>query len=175
MKPIEARFSRPHNMSMAVVAAGMTLMAVVFLLSRPAQDPAFSLSDSRFLLNAMLGAAMTYYVWLGLTRYANREPQVVIDRQGILLGFGRNRRLAWQDIDWVRLRRLGFRPQLQIGLKPEAFAIANLGLSMFNLDDGLRPVRGTPAAIAVRDNGLDTRAAAMLDAVKSIRPNLIRS
>jgi len=90
-------------------------------------------------------------------------------RQGELFG------LAWQDIDWVRLRRLGFRPQLQVGVKPEAFVAANLGLSMFGLDDGLRPVRGTPAAFAVRDNGLDTRAAAMLDAVQSIRPNLIRS
>jgi hypothetical protein len=32
-----------------------------------------------------------------------------------------------------------------------------------------------PAAIAVRDNGLDTRAAAMFDAVKSLRPNLVKS
>jgi len=173
MKPIEARFARLHNVSMAIVAAGMVVFALVHLASRPGL--VFSPSDSRFVLNALLAAAMTYYVWLGLVRYANREPQVVIDRQGILLGFGRNRRLAWQDIDWVRLRRLGFRPQLQIGLKPEVFASANLGLSTFNLDDGLRPVRGTPAAIAVRDNGLDTRAAAMLDAVKSIRPNLVRS
>jgi hypothetical protein len=31
-----------------------------------------------------------------------------------------------------------------------------------------------PAALAVRDNGLDMRAAAMLDAVKSFRPNLVR-
>jgi hypothetical protein len=173
MKPIEARFARLHNVGMAIVAAAMVLVAVVHLASRTGPD--FSLSDSRFVLNAMLGAAMAYYVWLGLMRYTNRDPQVVIDRQGILLGFGRNRRLDWQDIDWVRLRRLGFRPVLQIGVKPEAFVAANLGLSMFGLDDGLRPVRGMPAAFAVRDNGLDTRAAAMLDAVKSIRPNLIRS
>ena len=173
MKPIEARFARLHNVGMAIVAAAMVLVAVVHLASRTGPD--FSLSDSRFVLNAMLGAAMAYYVWLGLMRYTNRDPQVVIDRQGILLGFGRNRRLDWQDIDWVRLRRLGFRPVLQIGVKPEAFVAANLGLSMFGLDDVLRPVRGMPAAFAVRDNGLDTRAAAMLDAVKSIRPNLIRS
>jgi hypothetical protein len=175
MKPIEARFSRVHNVIMAAVAAGMVIVALVNLATMPGPVPETGQTDSRFILYAMLGAAMAYYVWLGLARYANREPQVVIDRQGILLGFGRNRRLAWQDIDWVRLRRLGFRPTLQIGLKPDAFINANLGISTWSLDDGLRPVRGTPAAVTVRDNGLDTSAAAMLDAVKSIRPNLIRS
>jgi hypothetical protein len=67
------------------------------------------------------------------------------------------------------------RPTLQIGLAPDAFIAANLSLSMWSLDDSLRPVRGMPVAVAVRDNGLDTRAAAMLDAVKSFRPNLVRS
>ena len=43
---------------------------------------------------------------------------------------------------------------------------------MWSLDDGLRPICGVPAAVAVRDNGLDTHAAEMLDAVKSFRPNL---
>jgi len=83
--------------------------------------------------------------------------------------------LAWQDIEWVRLRRLGFRPQLQIGLVPAAFAAADLRLSILNLDDALRPIRGTPSALQVRDNGLDAKAAAMLDAVKAFRPNLVRS
>ena len=35
---------------------------------------------------------------------------------GILLGFGRNRRFAWSDITWVRLRRLALRPQLEASL-----------------------------------------------------------
>jgi hypothetical protein len=122
----------------------------------------------------MLGVAMAFYAWLGLNRFANRAPQVVIDRDGIALGFGRDRRFAWSDIEWVRLRRLGVRPTLQIGIVPEAFIAANLRLSMWSLDDGLRPIRGMPAAVAVRDNGLDTRAAAMLDAVKAFRPNLVR-
>ena len=51
---------------------------------------------------------------------------------------------------------------------------ADLKLSMWNLDDGLRPIRGVPAAVLVRDNGLDVRASAMLDAVKAFRPNLVR-
>jgi hypothetical protein len=32
-----------------------------------------------------------------------------------------------------------------------------------------------PTAILVRDNGLDTRASAMLDAVKAFRPSLVQS
>ena len=70
---------------------------------------------------------------------------------------------------------IAFRPQLQIGLKPEAFVAADLRLSMWNLDDGLRPIRGVPAALLVRDNGLDTSAAAMLDAVRAFRPNLVQA
>jgi hypothetical protein len=46
---------------------------------------------------------------------------------------------------------------------------------MWNLDDGLRPIRGVPAAVAVRDNGLDARASAMVDAVRAFRPNLVKS
>src|SRR5204862_7048735 len=112
--------------------------------------------------------------YLGVSRFFNRQPQVVIDRDGIALGFGRNRRFAWNEVQWVRLRRLAMRPQLQVGLVPEVFVAADLKLSMWNLDDGLRPIRGVPAAVLVRDNGLDTSAAAMLDAVRSFRPNLVR-
>ena len=92
-----------------------------------------------------------------------------------MLAFGRNRRLAWDDIRWVRLRRLAMRPQLEIGLTPEAFVAADLKLSQWGLDDSLRPVRGTPAAVLVRDNGLDVTASAMLDAVRTFRPNLVKS
>ena len=104
----------------------------------------------------------------------NRRPQIVIDRDGIALGFGRNRRFAWDDIEWVRLRRLALRPQLEIGVAPQAFIAANLRLSMWSFDDGLRPIRGLPTAVLVRDNGLDTRASAMLDAVRAFRPNLVK-
>ena len=83
--------------------------------------------------------------------------------------------LAWDDIEWVRLRRLAMRPQLQIGLAPEAFVAADLRLSLLQLDDSLRPVRGMPAAVLVRDNGLDITASAMLDAVRAFRPNLVKS
>src|SRR5262249_35656952 len=154
MKPIEVRFARLHNIVMAAVAAGMAVLALVQLSLVWGRATADGQTDSRLLLYAMLAAAMAYYAWLGFARYSNRPQQVGVDRAGVQLGFGRNRRLVWQDIDWVRVRRLGLRPQLQIGLRTEAFITSNLGLSMWSLDDALRPVRGMPTAVAVRDNGL---------------------
>ena len=130
--------------------------------------------DPRFVLFAVLAIAMGYYAYLGVSRFSNRRPQVVIDRDGIVLGFGRNRRFAWEDVQWVRLRRLAMRPQLQVGLVPEAFVAADLRLSQWQLDDSLRPIRGMPTAVLVRDNGLDMTSSAMLDAVRAFRPNLIQ-
>ncbi len=175
MKALHVRYSRLHNLSMAVLAAGMIGISVLHFVTGSGQAPPLTTSDPRFVLYAVLVAAMGYYAWAGFTRSRNPEPQLVIDYDGIMVGFGRNRRFAWKDIVWVRLRRLGFRPQLQIGLVPEAFMQADLKLSMWNLDDGLRPIRGAPAAVAVRDNGLDARASGMLDAVRSFRPNLVKS
>jgi hypothetical protein len=174
-QPIEARYGSLHNVSMAVVAIGMVGAAILHFATNSANAPSLSLNDPRFVLFALLTIAMVFYGWLGLTRFLNRRPQVVIDRDGILLGFGRDRRFTWNDVKWVRLRRLAFRPQLQIGLVPEVFVAADLRLSMWNLDDGLRPIRGVPAAVLVRDNGLDTSAATMLDAVRAFRPNLVQA
>jgi hypothetical protein len=173
MRVIEARWGRLHNLSMAVVAIGLAAIALLNL-ARGEQGAPSGSGDPRFVLTLLIAAAMAYYAWLGLNRFGNRTPQVTIDHDGIVLGFGRDQRLAWNEIEWVRLRRLGVRPTLQIGLVPAAFVAANLRLSLWSLDDGLRPIRGTPSAVAVRDNGLDTRAAAMLDAIKAFRPNLVR-
>jgi len=174
MKVLEARYGQVHNISMSVVALGMVGAAILHFATNSRNAPTLSLNDPRFVLFALLAIAMVYYGWTGITRFLNRAPQIVIDSDGIVLGFGRNRRFAWNEVQWVRLRRLGFRPQLQVGLLPEAFAAVDLRLSMWNLDDGLRPIRGVPAAVQVRDNGLDTTAAAMLDAVRTFRPNLVR-
>ena len=118
---------------------------------------------------------MLFFAWQGASRFANREPQIVIDRDGIQFGFGRNKRVAWKDVQWARMGRVALRPALQLGIAPEAFVAADLRLSQWSLDDSLRPVRGMPSALLVRDNGLDARASAMLDAIKAVRPNLIRS
>lgn len=173
-RPVQARYGSLHNLGMAVMAIGMVGAAIVHFWTHRAEAPALSLADPRFVLFAILAAAMVFYAYVGIMRHLNRQPQVVIDRAGITLGFGRDRRFSWEDIQWVRLRRLAFRPQLQIGVQPDAFVAADLRLSMWVLDDGLRPIRGVPAAVLVRDNGLDTRASAMLDAVRAFRPNLVK-
>ena len=174
-QPAEARYGTLHNLGMAAVATIMIVSAIVHFATNSTNAPTLSLNDPRFVLFAVMAVAMGYYAYLGVSRYVDRRPQVVIDADGILLGFGRNRRLAWQDIEWVRLRRLAMRPQLQIGLKAEAFVAADLRLSQWHLDDSLRPIRGMPSAVLVRDNGLDLSAAAMLDAVRAFRPNLVPS
>ena len=114
-------------------------------------------------------------MFLGVSRTLDRRPQVVIDHDGIQLGFGRDRRFGWDDILWVRLRRLALRPQLEIGLTDQAFIAANLRLSPWGFDDSLRAVRGQPTTVLVREKGLDGKSSAMLDAVRSFRPNLAKS
>lgn len=175
VRSVTARYGTLHNMSMAVVSVAMVVIAIVHFVNNPANAPTLSLNDQRFVVFFLVSVAVLYYVYLGVSRALNREPQVVIDHDGIELGFGRNRRLAWDDIRWVRLRRLALRPQLEIGVAEQAFVTANLGLSMWSFDDNLRPVRGQPTTVLVRDNGLDTNSSAMLDAVKAFRPNLVKS
>ncbi len=174
-KPMEARYSTLHNISMAGVSLIMIAVAIVHFATSPTNAPTLSLNDPRFVLFFMLAMAMLYYVFLGVSRTLNRQPQVVIDGDGVLLGFGRDRRISWDDIGWVRLRRLALRPQLEIGLTEQAFIGASLRLSMWSFDDALRPVRGQPTTVLVRDNGLDTKASAMLDAIKAFRPNLAKT
>lgn len=169
-KPVEARYGMVHNVGMAVVSAAMIAGAIAHFATNSNNAPTFSLNDPRFVLFTTLAMAMAYYTYLGISRLRNREPQIVIDHDGIMLGFGRNRRLPWDDVRWVRLRRLAMRPQLEIGLTPEAFVAADLKLSHWGLDDSLRPVRGTPGAVLVRDNGLDVTSSSMLDAVRTFRP-----
>jgi hypothetical protein len=172
---VEARYGSLHNIGMTVMSAGMIGVAILHFATNAADAPALSLNDPRFVLFTLLALALGYYAFVGISRTANRRPQIVIDRTGIALGFGRDCRFAWDDIQWARLRRLALRPQLEIGIAPQAFVAANLRLSMWNFDEGLRPIRGLPTAVLVRDNGLDTRASTMLDAVRTFRPNLVKA
>ena len=172
---LTARYGRLHHLSMAAVSLAMIATAIVHFVHNPANAPTVSLNDPRFVLFALLALAMLYYVFLGVSRTLDRRPQVVIDHDGIQLGFGRDRRFGWDDILWVRLRRLALRPQLEIGLTDQAFIAANLRLSPWGFDDSLRAVRGQPTTVLVRDNGLDGKSSAMLDAVRSFRPNLAKS
>ena len=172
---MEARYSRLHNAGLAVIATGMVVAATSHFVAKPETAPTISFNDPRFMLFGGLALAMMYFAWQGYSRFANREPQIVIDRNGIRLGFGRNKLIPWQDVRWARMGRVALRPSLQLGLVPEAFMNTDLRLSPWTIDDNLRPVRGMPGAFLVRDNGLDTKASAMLDAIKAVRPNLVKS
>ena len=174
-RSLTVRYSVLHNLSMAGVSGGMIAVAISHFAANPQNAPTLSLNDPRFTLFFMLALAMAYYVFLGVSRARNRTPQVEVGHDGIRLGFGRDRLLAWDDIAWVRLRRLAMRPQLEIGLADQAFLEANLRLSPWSFDDSLRPVRGQPTTVLVRDNGLDCRSSAILDAVRAVRPNLVKS
>lgn len=170
--PTEARWSLLHNGSMAFVSLAMIGVGIGHFLDDPASAPAPSLADPRFVLLILLALALLYYVFLGLSRALSRRPQIAVDEDGLWIGFGRERRLAWDDIAAVRLRRLALRPALEVTLTDQAFATADLRLVMWSLDDNLRPVRGQPSSVLIRDNGLDTGAAALLDALRTFRPNL---
>ena len=106
---LEARYGSLHNISMAVVAIVMVGSAVLYIARSSANAPTLSPNDPRFVMFALLSIAMAFYGWLGITRFLNRQPQVVIDADGIALGFGRNRRFSWDDVQWVRLRRSSHR------------------------------------------------------------------
>ena len=173
-KSIEARYSVFHNVSMTLVAFLMVASGA-FYVGGSSNAPAASINDPRFVMFILLGIAMAYYGTIGLRRALDRTPQVIIDADGIALGFGRNKRFAWNDLQWVKLHRIAIRPSLQISLTTEAFLGANLSLSMWNLDDPLKSIRGMPTAFALRDNGLDTRAASLLDGVRRFRPDLVKS
>ena len=117
-KAVEARYGSLHNISMAVVSAGMISVTILHFVNNPANAPTLSMNDPRFVLFSLLALALGYYVFVGISRTLNRRPQIVIDFDGIALGFGRDRRFAWDDIQWARLRRLALRQQLEIGIAP---------------------------------------------------------
>jgi len=173
-KPLEVRYSTFHAASMAVIAVGLIVSAIVNFISTPENLPRLSLNDPRFVLYVLMGVALLFYAGQGVRRYVVRTPQITIDADGITVGFGRDKRLAWNDIVWIRGARVSMRRELQIGLEPEAFLAADLKLSMWNLDDNVRQVRGAGPAFGVREAGLDMDVDAMVAAARAYRPNLVK-
>src|SRR5947207_3282083 len=85
MNALEARYSPLHNLSMSVVAIGVAGAAVLHFATNSQNAPTLSLNDPRFVMFALLSIAMAFYGWLGVTRFLNRRPPVVIDGDGITL------------------------------------------------------------------------------------------
>ena len=116
----------------------------------------------------LCAGALLYYVIRSIRHFRDRRPQVVIDRDGVRLGFGRDLLVPWESIQWARVR--GIRPALQFGVEPEHFTRARV--SMWNLDDNLTTVPGAGPAIAVRAAGLDTSMKTVLETMHAFKPSL---
>jgi hypothetical protein len=163
---LEVRHSQTFNMTLAaigmvlLVIAGLYAIAAVMGETAPQRGPPWVL--------LICAAALLYYVVRSVLRFRDRSPQVVIDRDGIRLGFGRDLLVPWDSVQWVRVR--GIRPALQIGVLPEHFTKARV--SMWNLDDNLGTVPGGGAAIAVRAAGLDTSMKTVLEMIHAWKPSL---
>ena len=163
---LEVRHSQTFNMTLAAI--GMVLLVIAGLYGF-----ALLLGEARAQgqppwLLLLIAAGLLYYVIRSVLRFRDRRPQVVIDRDGIRLGFGRDLLVPWDEVQWARVR--GIRPALQLGVTPERFGKARV--SMWNLDDNLASVPGAGPAIAVRAAGLDTSMKTVLEMIYAWKPSL---
>ncbi|HKU94809.1 MAG TPA: hypothetical protein VJR58_06010 [Vineibacter sp.] len=163
---VEVRHSQTFHMTLAAI--GMALLVITAIYGAAVVMGEVQANQRPSWLIGLCAAAILYYVVRSVLRFRDRRPQVVIDRDGIHLGFGRDVLLPWDVVQWVRVR--GIRPSLQIGVDLEHFAKARV--SMWNLDDNLSSVPGAGPAIAVRAAGLDTKMKTLLDAVHAWKPSL---
>ena len=163
---LEVRHSQTFHMTLAALGTAMLVIAAIF-------GAAIAMGEAQIgqqspWVMALCAAAILYYVVRSILRFRDRRPQVVIDRDGIRLGFGRDLLVPWDVIQWARVR--GVRPTLQIGVDLEHFTKARV--SLWKLDENLSSVHGAGAAIAVRAAGLDTRMKTALDAIHAWKPSL---
>jgi hypothetical protein len=163
---LEIRHSQTFHLTLAAVGAVLLVITGIYGTALLTGEARLQERPSWLLL--LCAAAILYYVVRSVVRFRDRRPQVVIDRDGVRLGFGRDLLVPWDAIHWARVR--GLRPTLQIGVEPEYLTKARV--SMWNLDDNLTTVPGGGAAIAVRGAGLDKSMRVALDAIQAWRPAL---
>ncbi|HJQ56157.1 MAG TPA: hypothetical protein VJ890_04585 [Vineibacter sp.] len=165
-RKLEVRHSQTFHMTLA--ATGMVLLVIAGLYGAALLMGEAALKDRPGWLILICGAAILYYVVRSVLRFRDRRPQVVVDRDGVRLGFGRDMLVPWDSIQWARVR--GIRPSLQFGVDPDHFVKARV--SMWNLDDNLTTVPGGGPALAVRAAGLDTSMRNVLEAMQAWKPSL---
>jgi hypothetical protein len=163
---LEVRHSQTFHMTLA--AMGLVLLVIAGLYGAAILMGEAKVQERPSWLLLLCAAALLYYVIRSIRHFRDRRPQVVIDRDGVRLGFGRDLLVPWESIQWARVR--GLRPALQFGVEPEHFTRARV--SMWNLDDSLTTVPGAGAAIAVRAAGLDTSMKTVLEAMHAFKPSL---
>ena len=172
---LEVRYSQPFHLTLAFIGFGLSIGAGLWLLiagglpvateGANAGKPGF---DGRLMLVLLSVAGLLYYSVRSVFMLRNRAPQLTIDRDGIVVGFGRDIHIPWNDVQWARVR--GTRRTMQFGVSPEIFL--RMRASLFNLDDPIAQVPGGGSAFAVRGGGLDASCNEMLDVVKAWRPTL---
>lgn len=164
---LEVRHSQTFNMTLAAMGLVLLVIAALYGFALLLGEAGAPRAHPPWIV-LVCGLAILYYVVRSVLRFRDRRPQLVIDRDGIRLGFGRDLLVPWESIQWARVR--GIRPALQIGVAPEHFSKARV--SMWNLDDNLASVPGAGAAIAVRAAGLDTPMKTVLEMVHAWKPSL---
>jgi GNAT superfamily N-acetyltransferase len=165
-RKLEVRHSQTFHITLAAI--GMIMLVIAGLYGAAVLMGEAAAKERPGWLLLICAAALLYYVVRSVLRFRDRRPQVVVDKDGVRLGFGRNLLVPWDSIQWARVR--GLRPSLQLGVDPEHFAQARV--SMWNLDDNLTSVPGGGAAIAVRAAGLDTSMKTVLEAMHAWKPSL---
>jgi hypothetical protein len=163
---LEVRHSQTFNLTLAAV--GITLLVIAGLYGAATLMGEARMGREPSWIMGLSALAILYYIVRSLMRFRDRRPQVVVDRDGVRLGFGRDVLLPWDAIQWARVR--GTRSMLQIGVTPELFAAARV--SLWNLDDSLTSIPGGGSAIGIRGAGLDTRMRTVLDSIHAWKPAL---
>lgn len=163
---LEVRHSQMFHMTLAAIGLALLVIAGIYGVAALMGEATLGQRPSWLLLLCVV--AILYYVVRSILRFRDRRPQVVVDRDGVRLGFGRDLLVPWDAIQWARVR--GVRPTLQLGVDPESFTKARV--SLWNLDDNLTSVPGGGSAIAVRSAGLDTPMRAVLEAMHAWKPSL---
>jgi hypothetical protein len=165
-QPLEVRYSQPFHLCLAVIGIGLVGGFGLYSLVLAPEPVRSELNPQNLTIAGICAAGLIYYAVRSIFMLLNRQPQVVVNRDGVWLGFGRGVQLGWHDIHWTRLK--GLRPVLQLGITPQLFP--GMRVSIWNLDDNLTAVQGAGSAVGIRGNGLDTTTREIHEAMLKWRP-----
>lgn len=167
---VEVRHSQPFHLTVAALGVSLVGAVGLWVLFADAGPSGEKFEHGRLLLLGLCGVALLYYSGRSVWMLLDRRPHLVIDRDGIWYGFGRELLVPWSDVQWARRR--GVRGTLMVGVPVELYL--QFRLSLWNLDDSLTAVPGAGNAVGLRGNGLDRSTRDILDAIFAWKPELGR-
>src|SRR5262245_52591647 len=135
--PLEVRYSQPFHLTLAVIGIGLVAEFAAYGLFFATDDVRGQMMGESLPIVALSAIGLLYYAVRSIIMLRDRRPQVLINGNGIWLGFGRGVQINWQDIHWMRLK--GLRPVLQLGIAPHLFP--TMRVSIWHLDDNLTAVQ----------------------------------